>query len=240
LVEAHRGTLFLDEVSSFSLTTQPKLLRVLETHLFRPVGARTEHRSEFRTLAATNEDIDALIAAGRFRRDLRRRLSEFVIRVPPLCDRRSDIPLLAQHFAQQAGTRETIVTPDALRVLDTYDWPDNVRELRQVVTSALALSGARDVTAAAVIASLGDRIARTPAVAPTDLALGHRRLVKLLDECQWNTARVADRLGVNRSTVYRRMVRYGVTGGSRPELLDGAGAHSSHAHADYEATDNAV
>jgi DNA-binding NtrC family response regulator len=211
LMEAHRGTLFLDEVGSFSSGMQPKLLRVLETRRFRPVGARVDQSSEFRTIAATNEDCDALIAAQRFRRDLRRRLSEFVIRVPALSERRSDIPMLARHFAAMASrTGDAVIGQDAMQVLEAYDWPDNVRELRQVVECGLALSDGGRLTAHDVHLALGDRTARTATARISRAALARRRLMKLLRECGGDTALAAERAGVNRSTIYRRMVRWGI------------------------------
>lgn len=204
-MEAHRGTLFLDEVGSFSPWMQPKLLRVLETRRFRPVGARVDQSSEFRTLAATNEDCDALIAAQRFRRDLRRRLSEFVIRVPALSERRSDIPMLVRHFAGEA-----VIGQDAMRVMEAYEWPDNVRELRQVVECALALGDGVRLTAHHVLLALGDRMRRTLTTRVSRAALARRRLMTLLQECGGDTALAAERAGVNRSTIYRRMSRWGI------------------------------
>jgi two-component system, repressor protein LuxO len=229
LTEAHRGTLFLDEVGSFSLAAQPKLLRVLETRIFRPVGARADHRSEFRILAATNENFDALIAAERFRRDLRRRLSEVVIHVPPLSERHGDIELLARHFAQRVdGAHEIVVTPDAMCVLEAYDWPDNVRELRQTVECGLALGDGVRLTASNVRAALGARVGPTPMASGMAIALPRWQLVRLLEECDWDTARVAARLDVHRSTIYRRMCRLGVH--LRDRNISRGGAHSHHSH----------
>ncbi len=210
LAEAHHGTLFLDEVGSFSATAQPKLLRVLETRQFRPVGARADHRSEFRTLAATNEDLEDLIGAQRFRRDLRRRLSDCLVYVPPLADRREDIVALARHFAQRVVGSDVVITPDACRALQSYDWPDNVRELRQTIECALAFGEGSRVDETNVLTVLGKRLATNPVVSNGSLALGRQRLVQALEACEWNTATVAQHLGVNRSTVYRRMWRLGI------------------------------
>jgi DNA-binding NtrC family response regulator len=221
LTEAHRGTLFLDEVGSFSATAQPKLLRVLETQLFRPVGARADQRSEFRTLAATNEELEDLIGAQRFRRDLRRRLAECVVYVPPLVDRREDIGPLAQHFAQRVtSSRAIVITPDARRLLQSYDWPDNVRELRQTIECALALGDGMRVDANVLCAALGTRAAARPTVSSGEIALDRQRLVQVLEECDWNTATAAERIGVNRSTIYRRMWRFGVKSPASGDLHD--------------------
>ena len=102
LTEAHRGTLFLDEVSGLSLTNQVKLLRAIETKEFRPVGARSDQRSDFRLIAASNEDMVHLVEGGQFRRDLAHRLGGIKLTVPPLRDRLEDVPILAAHFAAQA------------------------------------------------------------------------------------------------------------------------------------------
>jgi DNA-binding NtrC family response regulator len=206
LSEAHHGTLFLDEIGALGYTVQPKLLRVLETHRFRAVGARVDQRSDFRTLAATNEDLDALIESGRFRRDVRRRLNDCVIRVPSLLERRDDIAVLARHFAGVAVQ----VTPEAVRVLEAHDWPDNVREVRQVVACAVAMGDGRSLRATDVRFALGDpgRALRSPVAG--ELQLDRARLLQVLETSRWNTARAASELGVHRSTIYRRMRRVGL------------------------------
>jgi two-component system NtrC family response regulator len=206
MTEAHRGTLFLDEIGALGGSVQPKLLRVLETRYFRPVGARAEHRSDFRALAATNEDLDVLIEGGRFRRDLRSRLNDCVIRVPSLLERRDDIAVLARHFA---GTTVAI-TLEAVRVLEAHDWPGNVRELRQVVACAVAMGDRRSLRASDVRWAIGDRPVRTVRPPAGELLLSRARLLKVLEESRWNTARAASELGVHRSTIYRRMRRLGL------------------------------
>jgi DNA-binding NtrC family response regulator len=212
LAEAHGGTLFLDEIGSFNPMTQPKLLRVLETHQFRAVGSRVDQSSAFRTLAATNEDLDDLVATRGFRRDLRRRLAECVIYVPPLTDRREDIIPLARYFGQRAGgSRPIVITPDAHRTLLAYDWPDNVRELRQAVECALVLGDGEHIDANGLRLAVDQRRPKSAPVANISLSLDHRRLVHLLEECAWDTAVAAQRMGVHRSTIYRRMWRFGVT-----------------------------
>jgi two-component system NtrC family response regulator len=205
LSEAHHGTLFLDEIGALGYTVQPKLLRVLETHRFRAVGARADQHSDFRALAATNEDLDALIDSGRFRRDLRRRLNDCVIRVPSLHERRDDIALLARHFAGAVP-----VASEAVRALEAHDWPDNVRELRQVVACGVAMGDGRALSAADVRFALGDRPTRAHRPPTAELLLDRARLLKVLEASRWNTARAASELGIHRSTIYRRMRRVGL------------------------------
>jgi two-component system NtrC family response regulator len=221
LTESHRGTLFLDEVTSLTSLAQPKLLRTLETHTFRPVGARAEQLSDFRTVSATNADLETLVARGAFRRDLRRRLAECVIAVPGLAARRPDVPILARLFLDrimhrnrgQAGT----IAPEAMRVLEDYDWPDNVRELRHAIECAAAMSGDGHVSRDCLLAALADRVVAPMRLAdaePIDLA--RRRLNDVLTASDWDTMRVARQLGVNRATVYRRMARLGLQRPTRP------------------------
>jgi DNA-binding NtrC family response regulator len=141
LAEADHGSLFLDEIASLPLPTQAKLLRAIETGEFRPVGARHDVRSDFRVIAAANEDVRALAAAERFRPDLLHRLSGAVIRVPGLDARPDDIPALARHFAGQLSSANGVpirLNDAAIRMLQNRAWPGNVRELKHVVECAAA------------------------------------------------------------------------------------------------------
>lgn len=142
---AHGGTLFLDEISEMPVALQPKLLRVIEDGIVVPVGATEERRVEIRVLAASNADFARLIAAGRFRQDLYFRLARFTVEVPPLRDRREDIPLLVGHFLQMFASEMNLPKPTlssaALIVLQAYDYPGNVRELKNIVERSLIESG---------------------------------------------------------------------------------------------------
>ena len=140
---AHGGTLFLDEISETTPAMQVKLLRVLQERCLRPVGGTQEISVDVRVISATNKDLDELVAAGGFREDLYYRLSVIPIVVPPLRERREDIPLLALHFlkkyAPAAGKSIVRVTPQSLEALRDYDWPGNVRQLENTVERAVAL-----------------------------------------------------------------------------------------------------
>ncbi|MDX9980141.1 MAG: sigma 54-interacting transcriptional regulator, partial [Lentisphaeria bacterium] len=136
------GTLFLDEVGSIPINMQLSLLRALQEHEVRPVGAAENIPVDVRIVAATNEDLEALIRAGRFREDLYYRLSVIPLELPRLRERRSDIPLLVQCFIEKLREREgreVSISPEALAALQAYDWPGNVRELENVVSRAGAL-----------------------------------------------------------------------------------------------------
>src|SRR5215472_5876183 len=156
---AHGGTLFMDEIGNMGLPMQVKLYRVLQEGKVRPLGSTEETDVDVRVIAATNKDFEKEIAEGRFREDLYYRLSVIPIQLPPLRDRREDIPLLARHFIERF--RKSMEKPisgisaEAFRKLEAYDWPGNVRELENTMERAIALESTPEVT----LGSLPDRIA---------------------------------------------------------------------------------
>ena len=156
---AHGGTLFMDEIGNMSLTMQVKLYRVLQEGKVRPVGSNEESDVDVRIIAATNKEFEKEIAEGRFREDLYYRLSVIPIQVPPLRERREDIPLLARHFLE--SFRKTMekpingISPEAMRQLESYDWPGNVRELENTMERAVALESGSEIS----LPVLPDRIA---------------------------------------------------------------------------------
>jgi len=144
LVEvAERGTIFLDEIGEMNATMQVKLLRVLQDRRFRRLGGTEEVQADIRVVAATNQDLSKLVSDGKFREDLYYRINVIEIHLPPLRDRREDIPLLAEHFlpkfAEQMGKPVTAISHEAQQLLSAYDWPGNVRELQNVIERAVAL-----------------------------------------------------------------------------------------------------
>jgi DNA-binding NtrC family response regulator len=210
LREAHGGTLFLDEIGGLPGLLQPKLLRALETGVFRPIGSSRDAKSDFRLVSAANEPIGHLIDAGRFRPDLAHRMSGIVLSVPPLDERRDDIPHLVHHFAQARA-----VDPGALRILQGRSWQGNVRELRQVVEAAFVLGRGtldrRAVESALELRSPVPTPSKPRVADSTDyFSLERSRLVSALDQSSWDTDAVARTLGVHRSTVYRRLKRLNV------------------------------
>jgi len=142
---ADGGTLFLDEIGDMPLELQPKILRAIETGTIMPVGATREKKVDVRIIAATNQDLEAKIAEGTFRKDLYFRLAGFTVVVPPLRERKEDIPLLVDHFlnmfAAEMGVKEPAISQEALEVLMEYDFPGNVRELKNIIEHALIKSG---------------------------------------------------------------------------------------------------
>jgi two-component system, NtrC family, response regulator PilR len=156
---AHGGTLFMDEIGNMSLTMQVKLYRVLQEGKVRPVGSTEESDVDVRIIAATNKDFEKEIAEGRFREDLFYRLSVIPIQLPPLRERREDIPLLARHFLEGFSKSMekpiTGISPEAMRRLESYDWPGNVRELENTMERAVALESGVQIS----LPVLPDRIA---------------------------------------------------------------------------------
>src|SRR5205807_591387 len=139
---AEKGTIFLDEIGEMSAVMQVKLLRVLQERRFRRVGGLEELQADIRVIAATNQDLTKLVATGRFREDLYYRINVIPIVLPPLRDRREDIPLIAEHFLQkyseQMGKSITGISHDAMEVLLAHDWPGNIRELENALERAVA------------------------------------------------------------------------------------------------------
>lgn len=211
LLEADRGTVFLDEIGGLPLGAQVRLLRAVETRQFRPIGATHDRSSEFRLVAASNERLEDLVGDGRFRADLAFRLRGVVIEVPPLSARRADIPLLARRFLESAAPGIGLeLGCDALGELMAQGWEGNVRELKHAVERAVLNSTGRRVTRTDVRQALdGGLDARR--VLPVE-EFARRRLEELLVAHGRDTAKVAAALGVHRGTVYRQMKRLGLEG----------------------------
>ncbi|HZU21661.1 MAG TPA: sigma-54 dependent transcriptional regulator, partial [Terriglobales bacterium] len=146
---AHGGTIFLDEISEMSLAMQVKLLRVLQERVLRPVGGTEEISIDVRVIAATNKDLAKMVTEGTFREDLYYRVSVIPIEVPPLRERRDDVPLLANHFlkkyAPAAGKSIVRLSPNAISALMEYQWPGNVRQLENTVERAVALESTNEL-----------------------------------------------------------------------------------------------
>jgi DNA-binding NtrC family response regulator len=212
---AHGGTLFLDEIGDISLGLQHRLLRVLQEREFTPVGDVRPQKVDVRILAATNRDLSAAIQSGRFREDLYYRLNVFRLEIPPLRDRRSDIPLLVEHFLRtktQDGSdtaasgsggpvtrvRSGQVSPLAMRLLQGYAWPGNVRELFAVLESALIRSG---LTAGGP----AERYAQ-----PDSPESERDAILAALTEAGGVRARAARILGMGRTTLWRKMREHGI------------------------------
>jgi DNA-binding NtrC family response regulator/tetratricopeptide (TPR) repeat protein len=220
--QADGGTLFLDEIGDLPLEQQPLLLRLLQDGSYQAIGDPTERRVDIRLVAATNADLEALVAQGRFRADLYYRLKILELRLPPLAERREDIVPLLRHFLSQAAGRPAQPTDffnrASLELMQQYAWPGNVREVAMVARQARVQLASRGRVQVEVGLLGGERLClcgpqAAPAVAPLRPAtgiLGRGSILLALAEADGNRAEAARRLGVSRSTLYRRMEKLGI------------------------------
>jgi DNA-binding NtrC family response regulator len=217
---ADKGTIFLDEISTSSPGLQVKLLRVLQEFEFEPVGSTKTQRVDTRVILATNEDLSQAVQEGRFRQDLYYRVNVINIELPPLRERLSDIPLLAQHFlartCEEAGKALATFRDDALAALQRYNWPGNVRELQNAVERAVLLSRGPEIAPEDLPAHLaaGQPVGLVPAAgkALKDAMEAPERaiILEVLELNNWNRNATADALGINRTTLYKKMKRLGL------------------------------
>jgi DNA-binding NtrC family response regulator len=215
--QAGDGTMFLDEIGETSAALQVKLLRVLEESEVRPVGAARVVNVQARIIAATNVDLEREVTAGKFRQDLFYRLSVIVIIVPPLRERRSDIPLLITRFLESACTRagrRIEITPEAVEALSNYAWPGNVRELENTVERLVLFSRATIIEVGDLPAAIRTRGPGLEESLFTDLPtldeLERRYLLHVLKSVEGNRSRAASVMGVDRRTLYRMAERFGL------------------------------
>jgi transcriptional regulator with PAS, ATPase and Fis domain len=214
---AHGGTIFLDEIGDIPLSTQVKLLRVLEEKEIERVGDHRPVPVDVRIVSATNRDLEALQSKGRFREDLFFRINVFPLECPPLTDRREDIPLIVKAFIDQnsekSGKKILGLTSDAMEALLTYDWPGNVRELRNAVEYAFVLCDGGWIEPRHMPPKIMDGRRPpngTPRRAEADGPSERGRLIALLRKARGNQSEVARILGVSRVTVWKRIRKYGI------------------------------
>ncbi|HHB12930.1 MAG TPA: sigma-54-dependent Fis family transcriptional regulator [Chromatiales bacterium] len=227
LIEAAEGgTLFLDEIGEIDEAAQAKLLRLLETGQYRRLGGTRMLKADVRIVAATNRDLEAMARTGEFRADLYYRLSAFVLAVPPLRERREDIPVLAEHFLRNHDFSCRVSkqwTQQAIRKLVAYEWPGNVRELRNVVERAIILSrDSRKIRPEHIV--FGTREPEHPGAVrlvfehqPTLEEIEARYLADLLERYSGHRSKVAEVMGVSERSVYRMIRKYGLETLSRPK-----------------------
>jgi DNA-binding NtrC family response regulator len=224
--EAEGGTIFLDEIGELPLPVQVKLNRVLQEKELRRVGDTAPIKVNVRVIAATHRDLKAEVAAGRFREDLYYRLHVFPVVLPPLRERREDIPLLASHFlekhAQVLARPLTAIEPEALRALTGYPWPGNVRELENAIERAVAVAHGEEIQLRDLPADVrgtqegaipAEQLAKMPYREAVDLArdrVSRDYLVALLRELDGNVTKAAERAGMARESLHRLLKRYGV------------------------------
>ena len=223
--QADGGTLFLDEVGDMSLAAQAKVLRVLQDGVVTRIGGSKPIQVDVRVLAATNKEVEAEIAAGRFREDLFYRLNVVPIHVPPLRERREDIPLLVGHFISQltgpGGLAPRAMSDDAVTRLSQLEWPGNVRELRNTIERLLILSSGQRITAEDVDRLVGRRadvsegglgsLLDVPTFEEFKHAAERAYLLAKLRAFDWNVSETARALDMPRSNLYKKIERYGLS-----------------------------
>jgi len=212
---ADGGTLFLDEVGEMGLAVQAKLLRVLDQKEFERLGGTKTIRVDVRIIAATNRDLEADVASGRFRRDLFYRLNVVSIHLPPLRERREDIPLLVEHFVrkfgEKMGRKVRSVSPEAMRLLMDYDWPGNVRELENAIEHAFVMMRGDTILPEDLPETIRERKASVVPGGRGLLEDGERQaLLAALEQAGWNRGEAARILGISRTTLWRKMRKHGL------------------------------
>ncbi len=218
---ADKGTVFLDEVAEMPLSMQAKLLRFLQTGEIRPVGGEITRYVDVRLVTATNKELEKEVAEGRFREDLYYRLAVIPIHVPPLRERREDIPLLARHFlrrmSEKTGNPAHQIDDAAMERLMMHRWPGNVRELENVIERAVALCRGEGITAEDL--PLGVREPRLPEVSDDRIqslpGVERRHILETLDRVGWNRKRAAELLQISTTTLWRRLKEFGIEGDQR-------------------------
>lgn len=223
---AHGGTILLDDIDSFSLDLQVKLLRVLQQKEFERVGDHKTVKVDVRIVASTNQDLEKLITEKKFREDLYYRLNVISINIPPLRKRKQDLPLLVNHFvnmyAKENHKKMEGVSQEALAILTNYDWPGNIRELENIIERAIILDTDNVIeiddfpeiltraimTPALDQASAGVELQDTSSLRDALKDPEKVYILKILEEVGWNKKRAAMKLGVNRTTLYNKLRKY--------------------------------
>jgi PAS domain S-box-containing protein len=217
---AEGGTLLLDEIGDISAALQVKLLRVLQEKEFEPLGGTHTTKTDVRVIAATNRSLADLMARGTLREDLYYRLNVVRLTLPPLAERREDIPLLANHFLRQFSLRQgktvDAISADALGLLMRYDYPGNVRQLQNIIEHAVVICRAARIEPECLPADLTQELATRKASPPNDhrpplVAAESQTILETLHRCGGRRAKTAAALGIDTSTLWRKIKKYGIT-----------------------------
>jgi two-component system response regulator HydG len=215
---AHGGTLFIDEIGDFALSSQAKLLRVLENHVITPVGSNDDKQVDVRAIAATSRKLEDMVKDSRFREDLYYRLNVVTIHLPALRERREDIPLLTAHFLKHFGTAhgkaDLVIDPALMEFLEGFSWPGNVRQLRNVVENMVVLARGDTLTVENLPHSLEiDPLlesGRFPSGTTSLVALQRSAVEKALVDCNGHRTRAAESLGISVRTLQRKLKAWGL------------------------------
>lgn len=209
---ADRGTIFLDEIGSISFKMQVELLRVIETKQFNRVGGNDLIKSDFRVITATNEPLEELVKAGKFREDLYYRLNVFSINIPPLRERRDDIPLLANFFINKfsimMNKQVKTVSKEAMQFLLNHDWPGNVRELENAIERAMVVGKSNIITVDDLPFHLSQSNGDFNGDDKSLASIERKYILKTLNETNWNISKAAQSLDIDRVTLYNKINKY--------------------------------
>lgn len=217
---ANGGTIFLDEIGELPLEMQAKLLRVLQEKEVRPVGSNDKVNVDVRVIAATNRDLEAAYRAGTFRKDLYFRLNVVTVHLPPLRDRRSDIPMLVHHFLDRYAPGAPLqVTPAAMKSLLHYEWPGNIRELENCIARAITLGDRQVIDVNDLPPAIRTEQTDTPAATTQDAAslsttalaeMERMTILRVFEQANGDKALAGRMLGISRATLYRKLKRYNI------------------------------
>lgn len=216
---ADRGTLFLDEIGELSPRLQVKLLRVLETRTFFRVGGVKQVKVDIRLVAATNKNLHEEVQANRFRQDLLYRINTVTIEIPPLRERKEDVPILVEHFVKNAANKiKASVSVEAMELMSEYTWPGNVRELRNVIERALVLAPTGEITKDCLPLEIYNRKKPVVPIPPNErpasnssLSLAEiekEQIIATLNKVNWHRGKAANLLGITPKTLYRKLRSY--------------------------------
>jgi len=209
---ANGGTIFFDEIGNITMKMQMDLLRVIETKQFTPLGSNKEVNVDFRIIAATNTDLEKKVAEKDFREDLYYRLNVFSIQIPPLRERTQDIPLIAHYFlgkyARSMNKDVTDISPEAMKMLTQYNWPGNIRELRNTIERALVVVGKKNRIESEDLNLLFVSKANPPGNSLEEMEKAH--IQRILEQSDWNISRSAETLKIDRVTLYNKIKKYGL------------------------------
>jgi DNA-binding NtrC family response regulator len=216
--QAKGGTLFLDEIGEIDPTTQVKILRVLGERTFERVGGGETLTADVRLIAATNKDLAKLVEEGKFRDDLFFRLHVVPLTMPPLRDRKVDIPLLVEAFLKDCALENEKprrdLSPDAMRLVLDYDWPGNVRELRTAIEHGVVMATGSQITPRDLPATLRRISSPVPQPAGRELNLRDTEaalILRALEDCRGNRSEAAKKLGLSRRTLHRRLKDWNIS-----------------------------
>lgn len=212
--EADGGTIFLDEIGDLDPASQVKMLRVLQEHTFQALGDSKTRHTDVRVVSATNADLQAKVADRSFREDLFYRLNLITLRLPPLRERRDDIPLLVRHFMDDAATRHHLSLPeissDAMTLLTRFDYPGNIRQLKNIIERAILVNtfGRLDIADFPLSDSKEQKTLSLAGATLSDIE--RSAIINSLEENEWNLSQVALKLGITRQALYRKMEKFGI------------------------------